>query len=312
VFLAETEANLAILHQLRGLGVRISMDDFGTGYSSLSYLRSFPFDKIKIDRSFVKDLAERPDCVAIVCAISGLGRSLNITTTAEGVETVDQLDWLRNEGCDEVQGFLFSAAKPASEIATLLSRFANRSGRREIGASQPLARKNQTSCRAVGEKASLAIGNATLRGADAAAAIEDHAFRLDRPGFGRDGAQQRNLEFERCLCLGLVQHRLDREPHAAIEQRCRQPAMHRARRIEVVACRRDRDNDAAGVSLDDVIAERPGDRVQGQGRFGETLHEFEPRHLLLRLRVNRSIAPGRHLWLLVPFSIASLPPVPEE
>ncbi|HET7885162.1 MAG TPA: GGDEF domain-containing phosphodiesterase, partial [Bradyrhizobium sp.] len=126
VFLAETEANLAVLHQLRELGVRISMDDFGTGYSSLSYLRSFPFDKIKIDRSFVKDLAERPDCVAIVRAISGLGRSLKITTTAEGVETVDQLDWLRNEGCDEVQGFLFSAAKPASEIAALFSKFAQR------------------------------------------------------------------------------------------------------------------------------------------------------------------------------------------
>jgi diguanylate cyclase (GGDEF)-like protein/PAS domain S-box-containing protein len=126
VFLAETEANLAILHQLRQLGVSISMDDFGTGYSSLSYLRSFPFDKIKIDRSFVKDIAERPDCVAIVRAISGLGRSLNITTTAEGVETVDQLDWLRNEGCNEVQGFLFSAAKPAAEIAGLLSKFGRR------------------------------------------------------------------------------------------------------------------------------------------------------------------------------------------
>jgi diguanylate cyclase (GGDEF)-like protein/PAS domain S-box-containing protein len=126
VFLAETEANLAILHQLRELGVSISMDDFGTGYSSLSYLRSFPFDKIKIDRSFVKDLAERTDCVAIVRAISGLGRSLNITTTAEGVETTDQLDWLRAEGCNEVQGFLFSAARPASEIAALLSGFGPR------------------------------------------------------------------------------------------------------------------------------------------------------------------------------------------
>jgi diguanylate cyclase (GGDEF)-like protein/PAS domain S-box-containing protein len=123
VFLAETEANLAILHQLRELGVSISMDDFGTGYSSLSYLRSFPFDKIKIDRSFVKDLAQRSDCVAIVRAISGLGRSLNITTTAEGVETVDQLDWLRAEGCTEVQGFLFSAAKPAAEVAQLLFKF---------------------------------------------------------------------------------------------------------------------------------------------------------------------------------------------
>ena len=126
LFLAETEANLAILHQLRELGVSISMDDFGTGYSSLSYLRSFPFDKIKIDRSFVKDLAERSDCVAIVRAISGLGRSLNITTTAEGVETIDQLDWLRAEGCNEVQGFLFSAAKPAAEIASLLFKFGRR------------------------------------------------------------------------------------------------------------------------------------------------------------------------------------------
>ena len=126
LFLAETAANLAILHQLRELGVSISMDDFGTGYSSLSYLRSFPFDKIKIDRSFVKDLVERSDCVAIVRAISSLGRSLNITTTAEGVETADQLDWLRAEGCNEVQGFLFSAAKPASEIAELLARFGAR------------------------------------------------------------------------------------------------------------------------------------------------------------------------------------------
>jgi diguanylate cyclase (GGDEF)-like protein/PAS domain S-box-containing protein len=129
IFLAETDANLAILHQLRQLGVGISMDDFGTGYSSLSYLRSFPFDKIKIDRSFVKDLALRPDCGAIVRAISGLGRSLNITTTAEGVETEDQLDWLRAEGCNEVQGFLFSAARPASEIAKLLADFGQRSSR---------------------------------------------------------------------------------------------------------------------------------------------------------------------------------------
>ena len=129
LLLAETETNLAILHQLRELGVSISLDDFGTGYSSLSYLRSFPFDKIKIDRSFVKDIAERPDCVAIVRAISGLGRSLNITTTAEGVETIDQLDWLRAEGCNEVQGFLFSAAKPATEVDALLSRFGTRASK---------------------------------------------------------------------------------------------------------------------------------------------------------------------------------------
>ncbi len=126
VFLAETEANIATLHQLRTLGVRISMDDFGTGYSSLSYLRSFPFDKIKIDRSFVKDLVERPDCMAIVRAISGLGRSMNITTTAEGVETREQLERLRAEGCNEVQGYLFSAAKPAAELNVLLQKFGSR------------------------------------------------------------------------------------------------------------------------------------------------------------------------------------------
>jgi len=129
VFLAETEANLATLHQMRDLGVRISMDDFGTGYSSLSYLRSFPFDKIKIDRSFVQDLAQRPDCLAIVRAIAGLGRSLNITTTAEGVETQAQLEWLREEGCNEVQGFLFSPARPAAEIAALIARFGDRASK---------------------------------------------------------------------------------------------------------------------------------------------------------------------------------------
>lgn len=123
VFLAETEANLATLHQLRELGVGISMDDFGTGYSSLSYLRCFPFDKIKIDRSFVKDIADRPDCEAIVRAISGLGRSLQIKTTAEGVETEDQLAWLRAEGCNEVQGFLFGRARPPTEIMALLRQF---------------------------------------------------------------------------------------------------------------------------------------------------------------------------------------------
>jgi hypothetical protein len=104
VLLGETEANMAILHQLRAIGARISMDDFGTGYSSLSYLRSFPFDKIKIDRSFVRDLAERPDCVAIIRAVAGLGARLGISTSAEGVETREQRDRLRAEGCTEAQG----------------------------------------------------------------------------------------------------------------------------------------------------------------------------------------------------------------
>jgi diguanylate cyclase (GGDEF)-like protein/PAS domain S-box-containing protein len=120
VLLGETDANLATLHQLREIGVHISMDDFGTGYSSLSYLRSFPFDKIKIDRSFVSELAERPDCLAIIRAVAGLGISLGIATTAEGIETNEQLERVRAEGCTEVQGYLFSAPRPASEIPGLI------------------------------------------------------------------------------------------------------------------------------------------------------------------------------------------------
>jgi EAL domain-containing protein (putative c-di-GMP-specific phosphodiesterase class I) len=98
------------------------MDDFGTGYSSLSYLRSFPFDKIKIDRSFVNELAVRGDSMAIVRAVTGLGRSLGISTTAEGVETSGQLALLRSEGCNEVQGDLFSPAQPAAEVDKMLSK----------------------------------------------------------------------------------------------------------------------------------------------------------------------------------------------
>jgi predicted signal transduction protein with EAL and GGDEF domain len=121
VLLGETEANLATLHSLRALGASISMDDFGTGYSSLSYLRSFPFDKIKIDRSFVNEMMERADCVAIIRAVAGLGMSLGIATTAEGVETSAQLDCLRAEGCTEIQGYLVSPPRPASEVWQLLA-----------------------------------------------------------------------------------------------------------------------------------------------------------------------------------------------
>jgi diguanylate cyclase (GGDEF)-like protein len=122
VLLQETDATLATLHKLRALGPRISMDDFGTGYSSLSYLRSFPFDKIKIDRSFVSELAVRGHSMAIVRAVTGLGRSLGISTTAEGVETKEQLALLRSEGCNEVQGHLFSQARPAAEVDKMLAK----------------------------------------------------------------------------------------------------------------------------------------------------------------------------------------------
>ena len=116
VLLQRDEANLAKLRDLKSLGVQIVLDDFGIGYSSLSYLRTFPFDKVKIDRSFVAEMSTRPDCAAIVCAIVGLARSLSMTTTAEGVETADQFELLRAAGCDEVQGFLFGKPCPVGRL----------------------------------------------------------------------------------------------------------------------------------------------------------------------------------------------------
>jgi diguanylate cyclase (GGDEF)-like protein/PAS domain S-box-containing protein len=127
VLLGNNVETVATLHALRRLGLRISMDDFGTGYSSLNYLRSFPLDKIKIDQCFVRDLGTTEGSGFIVRTIIGLAKSLKMTTTAEGVETEEQLSWLRAEGCTEVQGYLFSLPRPASEVPGLLS------GRKGIG-----------------------------------------------------------------------------------------------------------------------------------------------------------------------------------
>jgi diguanylate cyclase (GGDEF)-like protein len=116
VLLNNREATLAVLHQLRALGIRIAMDDFGTGYSSLTYLQSFPFDKIKIDRSFVKNITENASSLNIVRAVAALANGMGMTATAEGVETAEQLDRIASEGCTEMQGFLFSRPLPAAEI----------------------------------------------------------------------------------------------------------------------------------------------------------------------------------------------------
>ncbi|MGE4167445.1 MAG: putative bifunctional diguanylate cyclase/phosphodiesterase, partial [Xanthobacteraceae bacterium] len=116
VLLHKNEDNISLLHALKNLGVAIVLDDFGTGYSSLSYLKMFPFDKIKIDRSFINELSTRTDCAAIVCAVTGLGRSLNIATTAEGVETQEQFTLLRAVGCTQIQGYLFGRPMPAAEL----------------------------------------------------------------------------------------------------------------------------------------------------------------------------------------------------
>ncbi|TYL88362.1 EAL domain-containing protein [Bradyrhizobium rifense] len=120
--LDDSEATIGILHQLRALGVRVSLDDFGVGYSSLSYLRKFPFDRIKIDRSFVGTLGESPESVAIVRTIASLGSVLGVETTAEGVETVEQLDFVRECGCTAVQGYYFGKPCPAAEVERAIER----------------------------------------------------------------------------------------------------------------------------------------------------------------------------------------------
>ena len=124
VLLHDSEAVLAILHRIKSLGVRVSMDDFGTGFSSLSYLHHFPFDKIKIDQSFIRNLADAENCIAIVRAVIVLGRSLGIAVIAEGVETEAQLELLRQEGCGEAQGYLFSPPRPAAAVPGIIQRFA--------------------------------------------------------------------------------------------------------------------------------------------------------------------------------------------
>jgi predicted signal transduction protein with EAL and GGDEF domain len=126
VLLENTEQTLATLHHLREQGVRIAMDDFGTGYSSLSNLRSFSFDNIKVDKSFIQGLGVADQCAAIVQAIANLGVALNVTTTAEGVETADQLAWVRAFGIVDVQGFFLSPPVPASQVAAVILRLERR------------------------------------------------------------------------------------------------------------------------------------------------------------------------------------------
>jgi EAL domain-containing protein (putative c-di-GMP-specific phosphodiesterase class I) len=120
VLIRDDDMALAILHQLRSIGVRIALDDFGTGYSSLSYLKRFPFDKIKIDRCFITDIAEPDGSAGIVRAVVDIAAEREMTTTAEGVETAEQQRILRELGCSEMQGYLFSPPKPAEAVRDLL------------------------------------------------------------------------------------------------------------------------------------------------------------------------------------------------
>ncbi|HMN72994.1 MAG TPA: EAL domain-containing protein [Rhodoblastus sp.] len=124
VLLGNSRKNLDVLNGLRALGVRISLDDFGTGYSGLSYFRNFKFDKVKIDQSFVRSMETNPECMAIVRAAVGLGASLGIRTTAEGVETLEQLNSVIDQGCTEVQGYFFSIPQPQSRLMSAIDRIA--------------------------------------------------------------------------------------------------------------------------------------------------------------------------------------------
>ena len=118
--LDDSELTIKIMQDLKGLGVSLSLDDFGTGWSSLSYLRRFPLDRIKIDRSFMRDIASDPAAEAVVRSILNLGSNLGLTCVAEGVETHHQLEYLQKHLCGEIQGFLFSAAVPADEFGSML------------------------------------------------------------------------------------------------------------------------------------------------------------------------------------------------
>ena len=119
--LPNQELTLETLRRLRDRGIRIALDDFGTGHSSLSYLRSFPFDRIKIDRSFVHDLLTKKDCRAVIRALVQLASGLGLKTTAEGVETDEELEYLKRAGCTEGQGFLFGKPQPAKNVLSMLT-----------------------------------------------------------------------------------------------------------------------------------------------------------------------------------------------
>jgi EAL domain-containing protein (putative c-di-GMP-specific phosphodiesterase class I) len=122
VILGNNSQNVAILQALRKLGVRISLDDFGTGYAGLAYFRAIQFDKVKIDQSFVHEMNRQPECMAIIRAAIALGENLGLTTTAEGVESVEQMESLQREGCKEVQGFLFSVPQPNGNLGHTLDQ----------------------------------------------------------------------------------------------------------------------------------------------------------------------------------------------
>ena len=135
VLINDVSSALATLTALKELGVKIAMDDFGTGYSSLGYLNSFPFDKIKIDKSFIGDMSDKDKSGAIVKSVISLGQSLNMVTTAEGVETAEQAAFLKEEGCDQLQGYFFSRPITAIELTSFMAEWNESNSDRELNVS---------------------------------------------------------------------------------------------------------------------------------------------------------------------------------
>jgi EAL domain-containing protein (putative c-di-GMP-specific phosphodiesterase class I) len=135
----EPEKAAALLEDLKAMGLYLSIDDFGTGYSSLAYLKRFPIDAIKIDRSFIKDIPADPDDLAITQAVIAMAHSLRLRAVAEGVETEEQLDWLKRFGCEEMQGYLFSKPLPTEEAGRFLSASFRKEGPGRLGRSRPVA-----------------------------------------------------------------------------------------------------------------------------------------------------------------------------
>jgi EAL domain-containing protein (putative c-di-GMP-specific phosphodiesterase class I) len=137
VLMETTQKHNEVLERLRRLGVRLAIDDFGTGYSSLSYLRRFPFDRIKIDKSFIDDVATQSDSIEIVRAIMTLAKALGMSTIAEGVESTAQVDKLRELGCEQIQGYVFSPPRPAADVAGLLARKLEHADTGAVAAENP-------------------------------------------------------------------------------------------------------------------------------------------------------------------------------
>ena len=145
ILMRDADVTMATLKQLRGLGVQLSIDDFGTGYSSLSYLRRFPINQLKIDRSFVNELAVNSDDAAIIAAIASLARSLSLEVVAEGVETAKQARMLAQQGCYIMQGYFFSKPVPAGELTQMIAEGAAFNRRILDSLGGPLATDGATS-----------------------------------------------------------------------------------------------------------------------------------------------------------------------